>query len=112
MSDDGSHLGGEKKLRLNVEQVGALEKNFKLANKLEPNRKMQLARAGLQPRHTYLQREAMSKVSSVNGIGHQVGLFVWEKLESVQNASSCSFRCIICSHTIHFGIRSMFIIRH
>lgn len=48
--DDGSQLG-EKKRRLNVEQVKTLEKNFELANKLEPERKMQLARAlGLQPR--------------------------------------------------------------
>ena len=51
MSDDGSQLGGEKKRRLNVEQVRTLEKNFELANKLEPERKIQLARAlGLQPR--------------------------------------------------------------
>ncbi|XBI69631.1 hypothetical protein VPH35_064294 [Triticum aestivum] len=50
-SDDGSQLGGEKKRRLNVEQVRTLEKNFEVANKLEPERKMQLARAlGLQPR--------------------------------------------------------------
>ncbi|XAR56024.1 hypothetical protein NMG60_11036304 [Bertholletia excelsa] len=52
LSDDGSQmLGGEKKRRLNVEQVRTLEKNFELGNKLEPERKMQLARAlGLQPR--------------------------------------------------------------
>lgn len=51
MSDDGSQAGGEKKRRLNVEQVRTLEKNFELANKLEPERKIQLARAlGLQPR--------------------------------------------------------------
>ncbi|KAJ4961616.1 hypothetical protein NE237_021526 [Protea cynaroides] len=50
LSDDGSQLG-EKKKRLNMEQVKTLEKNFELANKLEPARKMQLARAlGLQPR--------------------------------------------------------------
>ncbi|KAF8093862.1 hypothetical protein N665_0376s0009 [Sinapis alba] len=49
-SDDGSHMG-EKKRRLNMEQVKTLEKNFELGNKLEPERKMQLARAlGLQPR--------------------------------------------------------------
>ncbi|CAN0923714.1 Homeobox-leucine zipper protein ATHB-13 [Linum grandiflorum] len=49
-SDDGS-MAGEKKRRLNMEQVRTLEKNFELANKLEPERKMQLARAlGLQPR--------------------------------------------------------------
>jgi homeobox-leucine zipper protein len=50
MSDDGSQAG-EKKRRLNVEQVRTLEKNFELGNKLEPERKLQLARAlGLQPR--------------------------------------------------------------
>ncbi|KAJ4823927.1 hypothetical protein Tsubulata_009761 [Turnera subulata] len=50
LSDDGSHLG-EKKKRLNLEQVKALEKSFELGNKLEPERKMQLAKAlGLQPR--------------------------------------------------------------
>ncbi|KAL3501389.1 hypothetical protein ACH5RR_035838 [Cinchona calisaya] len=48
--DDGSQMG-EKKRRLNMEQVKTLEKNFELGNKLEPERKMQLARAlGLQPR--------------------------------------------------------------
>ncbi|KAG8384717.1 hypothetical protein BUALT_Bualt04G0147300 [Buddleja alternifolia] len=52
MSDDGSQtMLGEKKRRLNLEQVKALEKSFELANKLEPERKMQLARGlGLQPR--------------------------------------------------------------
>ncbi|XP_022740530.1 homeobox-leucine zipper protein ATHB-20-like [Durio zibethinus] len=50
LSDDGSNLG-EKKKRLNLEQVKALEKSFELGNKLEPERKMQLAKAlGLQPR--------------------------------------------------------------
>lgn len=50
LSDDSSQAG-EKKRRLNIEQVRTLEKNFELGNKLEPERKMQLARAlGLQPR--------------------------------------------------------------
>ncbi|CAA3022676.1 homeobox-leucine zipper ATHB-13-like [Olea europaea subsp. europaea] len=50
LSDDGSQMG-EKKRRLNMEQVKTLEKNFELGNKLQPERKMQLARAlGLQPR--------------------------------------------------------------
>lgn len=50
LSDDCSQVG-EKKKRLNVEQVKTLEKNFELGNKLEPERKMQLAKAlGLQPR--------------------------------------------------------------
>ncbi|CAL9137262.1 unnamed protein product [Musa acuminata var. zebrina] len=49
-SDDGMQTG-EKKRRLTVEQVRTLEKNFEQGNKLEPERKMQLARAlGLQPR--------------------------------------------------------------
>lgn len=50
LSDDGSQVG-EKKRRLNMEQVRTLEKNFEMGNKLEPERKMQLARVlGLQPR--------------------------------------------------------------
>ncbi|KVH92712.1 Helix-turn-helix motif-containing protein, partial [Cynara cardunculus var. scolymus] len=48
--DEGCQLG-EKKRRLNLEQVKALEKSFELGNKLEPERKRQLARVlGLQPR--------------------------------------------------------------
>ncbi|KAL5152973.1 Homeobox-leucine zipper protein HAT7 [Glycine soja] len=51
LSDEGSQLLGEKKKRLSLEQVKALEKSFELGNKLEPERKMQLAKAlGLQPR--------------------------------------------------------------
>lgn len=51
LSDDGSLQMGEKKKRLNVEQVKALEKSFEVGNKLEPERKMELAKAlGLQPR--------------------------------------------------------------
>ncbi|KAK9116886.1 hypothetical protein Sjap_015833 [Stephania japonica] len=41
----------EKKRRLTVEQVQSLEKNFEVENKLEPERKVQLAKdLGLQPR--------------------------------------------------------------
>ncbi|KAH1234841.1 Homeobox-leucine zipper protein ATHB-20 [Glycine max] len=51
LSDDGIFQCGEKKKRLNLEQVKALEKSFDLGNKLEPERKVQLAKAlGLQPR--------------------------------------------------------------
>ncbi|TKY65195.1 Homeobox-leucine zipper protein ATHB-20 [Spatholobus suberectus] len=51
LSDDGIFQCGEKKKRLNLEQVKALEKSFELGNKLDPERKVQLARAlGLQPR--------------------------------------------------------------
>ncbi|KAK8483619.1 hypothetical protein V6N13_024273 [Hibiscus sabdariffa] len=43
--------GGVKKRRLSVDQVKALEKNFKVENKLEPDRKTKLAQElGLQPR--------------------------------------------------------------
>lgn len=41
----------EKKRRLSVDQVKALEKNFEVENKLEPERKVRLAQElGLQPR--------------------------------------------------------------
>lgn len=51
LSDDGIFQCGEKKKRLNLEQVKALEKSFELGNKLEPERKVQLAKAlGLKPR--------------------------------------------------------------
>jgi hypothetical protein len=49
--DEGYSQLGEKKKRLSLEQVKALEKSFEIGNKLEPDRKMQLAKAlGLQPR--------------------------------------------------------------
>lgn len=62
LEDDGSleDMGGvghasstaaEKKRRLSVVQVKALEKNFEIDNKLEPERKVKLAQElGLQPR--------------------------------------------------------------
>jgi homeobox-leucine zipper protein len=51
LSDDGTQIGEKKLRRLNLEQVKALEKSFELGNKLEPERKIQLAKAlGLQPR--------------------------------------------------------------
>ncbi|KAG8366829.1 hypothetical protein BUALT_Bualt16G0008600 [Buddleja alternifolia] len=49
--DDCDQLLGEKKRRLSIEQVRALEKSFELGNKLDSERKMELARGlGLQPR--------------------------------------------------------------
>lgn len=49
--DESGHLMTEKKRRLSVEQVKALEKNFEVENKLEPERKVKLAQElGLQPR--------------------------------------------------------------
>ncbi|KAL3525949.1 hypothetical protein ACH5RR_014321 [Cinchona calisaya] len=58
MSDDGAAAAAmglgekkKKKKRLNLEQVVALEKSFELGNKLDPERKMQLAKSlNLQPR--------------------------------------------------------------
>lgn len=50
--EEVSHSGStEKKRRLTLDQVKALEKNFEMENKLEPERKMKLAEElGLQPR--------------------------------------------------------------
>ncbi|MED6158466.1 hypothetical protein PIB30_033000 [Stylosanthes scabra] len=50
--ESGGHRSeNSKKRRLSVEQVKALEKNFEVENKLEPERKVKLAQQlGLQPR--------------------------------------------------------------
>ncbi|RDY09411.1 Homeobox-leucine zipper protein ATHB-16 [Mucuna pruriens] len=49
VEEAGQHA--EKKRRLSVDQVKALEKNFEVENKLEPDRKVKLAHElGLQPR--------------------------------------------------------------
>lgn len=49
-SETASHVS-EKKRRLNLHQVKALEKNFEVENKLDPERKLKLAgELGLQPR--------------------------------------------------------------
>ncbi|GMH05923.1 hypothetical protein Nepgr_007763 [Nepenthes gracilis] len=48
--EESGHVG-EKKRRLSVVQVKALEKNFEVDNKLEPERKFKIAQElGLQPR--------------------------------------------------------------
>ncbi|XWS44975.1 hypothetical protein CRYUN_Cryun15aG0096000 [Craigia yunnanensis] len=48
--EESGHVA-EKKRRLRVDQVKALEKNFEVENKLEPERKVKLAQElGLQPR--------------------------------------------------------------
>ncbi|KAE9450023.1 hypothetical protein C3L33_18082, partial [Rhododendron williamsianum] len=48
--EESGHVS-EKKRRLSVDQVKALEKNFEVENKLEPERKVKLAQElGLQPR--------------------------------------------------------------
>ncbi|KDP29729.1 hypothetical protein JCGZ_18664 [Jatropha curcas] len=48
--EEAGHVS-EKKRRLSVDQVKALEKNFEVENKLEPERKVKLAQElGLQPR--------------------------------------------------------------
>ncbi|CAA7401632.1 unnamed protein product [Spirodela intermedia] len=49
--DSSPSATGEKKRRLSVQQVKALERNFEVENKLEPEKKVQLAKElGLQPR--------------------------------------------------------------
>lgn len=48
--EESGHVS-DKKRRLSVDQVKALEKNFEVENKLEPERKVKLAQElGLQPR--------------------------------------------------------------
>ncbi|XP_077224358.1 homeobox-leucine zipper protein ATHB-6-like [Tasmannia lanceolata] len=48
--EESSHMT-EKKRRLSIDQVKALEKDFEVENKLEPERKVKLAKElGLQPR--------------------------------------------------------------
>ena len=50
VEESGGHVT-EKKRRLSGDQVKALEKNFEVENKLEPERKVKLAQElGLQPR--------------------------------------------------------------
>ncbi|CAK9265000.1 unnamed protein product, partial [Sphagnum jensenii] len=49
--NNNNAVESSKKRRLTFEQVRSLERNFELENKLEPERKMQLAKElGLQPR--------------------------------------------------------------
>nr|WGS99076.1 HD-Zip11 protein [Salvia miltiorrhiza] len=51
LEEEESGQISEKKRRLSVDQVKALEKNFEVENKLEPERKVKLAQElGLQPR--------------------------------------------------------------
>ncbi|KAL6554868.1 hypothetical protein OROGR_006126 [Orobanche gracilis] len=51
MDQESCRSSSEKKRRLSVDQVKALEKNFEVENKLEPERKVKLAQElGLQPR--------------------------------------------------------------
>ncbi len=58
-----------KKRRLTFDQVRSLEQNFELENKLEPERKMQLAKElGLQPRQVavwYQNRRARWKTKQL-----------------------------------------------
>lgn len=67
--DEESGHGSEKKRRLGVRQVKALEKNFEVENKLEPERKVKLAQElGLQPRQVavwFQNRRARSKTKQL-----------------------------------------------
>ncbi|XP_075500274.1 homeobox-leucine zipper protein ATHB-13-like [Primulina tabacum] len=89
MSDDGSRILGEKKRRLNLEQVKALEKCFELGNKLAPERKMRLARAlGLQPRQVaiwFQNRRARLKTKQLEK-DYDVLKRQFEALQSDNNA--------------------------
>ncbi|KAB2013876.1 hypothetical protein ES319_D09G186900v1 [Gossypium barbadense] len=70
--EDSLEEGGQatdKKRRLSMHQVKALEKNFDVGNKLEPERKVKLAEElGLQPRQTkVLEKDyAMLKANREN----------------------------------------------
>jgi hypothetical protein len=95
----------EKKRRLSFEQVRSLERNFELENKLEPEKKMQLAKElGLQPRQVavwFQNRRARWKTKQLerdyevlsqdyNRLKTEYDAVVLEKekLESEVNASS------------------------
>ncbi|XP_064974191.1 uncharacterized protein LOC135617666 isoform X1 [Musa acuminata AAA Group] len=69
LSDDALQPGGGKKRRLNSEQVRTLERNFEMGNKLDADRKMELARAlGLQPRQVavwFQNRRARWKIKQL-----------------------------------------------
>jgi homeobox-leucine zipper protein len=66
--DDCPHTVAKKR-RLTFDQVRSLEQNFELENKLEPERKMQLAKElGLQPRQVavwYQNRRARWKTKQL-----------------------------------------------
>lgn len=74
-SEDGDDGGDEfsqqveKKRRLSFDQVRSLERNFEVENKLEPERKMQLAKElGLQPRQVavwFQNRRARWKIKQL-----------------------------------------------
>jgi len=67
-ADEFSHHV-EKKRRLSFDQVRSLERNFEVENKLEPERKMQLAKElGLQPRQVavwFQNRRARWKIKQL-----------------------------------------------
>ncbi|KAG6654361.1 homeobox-leucine zipper protein HAT5-like [Carya illinoinensis] len=66
---DGCFHQPGKKRRLNVDQVQLLERNFEVENKLEPERKVQLAKElGLQPRQVaiwFQNRRARFKIKQL-----------------------------------------------
>ncbi|KAI0496515.1 hypothetical protein KFK09_022834 [Dendrobium nobile] len=76
LSDDCSQPG-EKKRRLNMEQVRTLEKNFELGNKLEPEKKMQLMT--LKKYWKAMDKELLELLGRRNLdniYGHQLPIFI------------------------------------
>ncbi|KAF8406053.1 hypothetical protein HHK36_008133 [Tetracentron sinense] len=65
----------EKKRRLNVDQVKALETNFEVENKLEPERKVKLAQElGLQPRQVAIWFQNRRARWKTKQLGRDYGL--------------------------------------
>ncbi|KAJ1398532.1 Homeobox-like domain superfamily [Sesbania bispinosa] len=80
IEEPGHH--SEKKRRLNIDQVKALEKNFEVENKLEPERKVKLAQElGLQPRQI---KELKSRLQE--GINTTSGVSVKEEITMKPNS--------------------------
>lgn len=64
--DDCLHQPGKKR-RLSITQVQFLEKSFEVENKLEPERKVQLAKEiGLQPRQVATKKIGYESASEVS----------------------------------------------
>ncbi|KAK9130096.1 hypothetical protein Sjap_010583 [Stephania japonica] len=85
----------EKKRRLSIDQVKALEKNFEVENKLEPERKVKLAQElGLQPRQVavwFQNRCARWKTKQLENGQHTINFSI---CYLVLNIKSCRGKCV------------------